>query len=100
MTFAHVIRAVRHKRGIRSTQPDKEHEQEPDKPKRTKARLVFVQEAIVPMFPLDLPAKPPRDLLKRVREALKQNPEWTAQDWEKPISRTHVKRAWKELQKP
>ena len=100
MTFAHVIRAVRHKRGIRSTQPDKEHEQAPDKPKRTKARLVFAQEAIVPMFPQGLPAKPPRDLLKRVRAALKENPEWTNQDWDKPISRTHVKRAWKALQKP
>jgi hypothetical protein len=95
-----IIRAVRHKRGIRSTQPDKEHEQAPDKPKRTKARLVFAQEAIVQIVPFGIMgAKPPRDLLKRVREALKQNPEWTAQDWE-PISRTHVKRAWKLLQKP
>jgi hypothetical protein len=87
-----IIRATDHKHGKRSTRPDKEH---------TKARLVFVQEAIIQMFPLPqgLPAKRPRNLLKRVRKALAQNPEWTAQDWEKPISRTHVKRAWEALQK-
>jgi hypothetical protein len=84
-----IIRAVDHKRGKRSTRPDKEH---------TKARLVFAQEAIIQMFS-ELPAERPRNLLRRVREALAQNPKWTDQDWEKPISRTHVKRAWEALQK-
>ena len=90
-----IIRATDHKHGKRSTQPNK------DQPKKehTKARLVFAQEAIVQMFSQGLPAERPRDLLKKVRKALAQNPEWTAQVWEKPISRTHVKRAWKALQK-
>jgi hypothetical protein len=93
-----IIRAVDHKRGKRSTQPNKDQL----KKEHTKARLVFAQEAIIQKFfslPQGLPAKRPRDLLKRVREALAQNPEWTKQNWEKPISRTHVKRAWEALQK-
>jgi hypothetical protein len=84
-----IIRAVGHKRGRRSTRPDKDH---------TKARLVFYQEAIIQMFP-ELPEKRPRNLVKWVREALAKNPEWTAQLWEEPISPTHVKRAWEALQK-
>jgi hypothetical protein len=88
--FAHVIRAGRHKRGIRSTQPDDEH---------TKARFVFAEEVLVEMFPNGLPAKRPRDLLGRVRAALARNSKWTDLDYG-PISRRHVKRAWEKLKIP
>jgi hypothetical protein len=85
--FAHVIRAVGHKRITRSSQPDDEH---------TKARLVFVQEVIVPMFPNGLPEKRPRDLVRKVAAALARNPKWTNQDWE-TVSRHTVIRAWEML---
>jgi hypothetical protein len=83
--YAHVIRATRHRRGTRSTQPDDRH---------TKARLVFIQEVLIPMFPRVPPKRRPRGLLTKVHDALAQNPEWVKQEWE-PISDAHLKRAWK-----
>jgi hypothetical protein len=84
VVYAHVLRATRHKHGVRATQPDPNH---------TKARIVFAQEEIVRMFPRAPPEKRPRDLLKRVRAALARNPEWVRQGYER-ISRRTVMRAW------
>jgi hypothetical protein len=94
-TYAHVIRATRHKRGVRNTLTPKELKELG----RTQARLVFAQVEIIGLFPHGLPEKRPRDLVKKVRAALAHNDAWQRQGYE-PISRRTVNRAWGELLKP
>ena len=88
--FAHVLRAVRHKHGVRPTQA---------RPGHSQARIEFAQAEIITLFPRGLPEKRPRDLVRNVRNALAQNPDWQRQGYE-PISLRTVKRAWRELLKP
>jgi hypothetical protein len=88
--YAHPIRAVKHKRGVRPTQA---------RPGHTQARREFAQAEIINRFPRGLPEKRPRDLVRNVRAALARNPKWQALGYEE-MSRRTIMRAWEELQKP
>jgi hypothetical protein len=95
--FAHVLRAAWHKHGVRPTSAP--INASTGAPNHSRARIEFAQAEMTKLFPRGLPEKRPRDLLRKVREALAQNPDWQRQGY-KPISRRTVKRAWRELLKP